>query len=111
MDADTVLNLIALVAPLFVVYGGIAAYLRIEDALEHRARLANLSQDPFHPTQLPAEQRAEVGAGGQTPGLWHLERSVDFALGRSTNPPSWLDYMREFHPEKLKRRRRHPTIS
>jgi len=105
VEMDTALNLVALVAPLFVVYGGIAAYLRIEDALEHRAWLADLSRNPFHPAQLSPEKRAEVGAGGQTPGLWHLERSVDFALGRNANPPSWLDYMREFHPERLKGRR------
>lgn len=103
MDSDTALNLIALVAPLLVVCGGIAAYLRIEDALEHRAWLAKMRRKPFHPTQIQPEKRREVGIHGQTPGLWHLERSVDFALGRTPHPPSWLDYMQEFHPENLKR--------
>lgn len=104
MEADTMLNLIALVAPVFVVYFGTVAYLRTEDALDHRARLAELRRQPFHPTQLSPEQRLEIGVGGQTPGIWHLERSVDYALGRSTTPPTRLDYMREFHPEKLKYR-------
>lgn len=105
IGADTVFNVIALVAPIFIAVGGAAAYIRAQRALERRAWRAALARQPFHPTQLSLVKRTETNAAGKTPGLWYLEQSVDFALGRSVCLPSRLDYMREFHPEKLARRR------
>jgi len=103
---DTALNLVALVAPVGVAASGIWAYLRIEDALDHRARLARLGHQPFHPMQLPREERLTVvNAAGQTPSVWFMKRSVDL-MREGGKPLTRLDYLREFHPEKLDRRNR-----
>lgn len=104
MEMDTALNLVALVAPVPVVAFGIWLYLHVEDALVHRARLAKLGRRPFHPMQLPREERLmSVNAAGQTPGMWFMKHAAAI-LQDGGQPLTQLDYLREFHPDRLEPR-------
>jgi len=109
MQMDTALNLTALVVPPVLSYWVILGTLRGLRALEHRRWLASLGRQPFRLRELPPVDRAEgSGLSGLTPDEWYANLANDAVKGLRKKAPSWLDYLREFHPETLGRSTRRP---
>lgn len=102
MRSDTVLNLVALVAPPALSYCVLLATLRGLRVWERRAQLAELDRQPFHPRMLTKPgQHMAVGCSGLTPDDWYANLADDAIKGLRKKAPSWLDYLKEFHSEKL----------
>lgn len=105
MQMDTALNLTALVVPPVLSYWVLLGTLRGLRALEHRRWLASLGRQPFRLRELPSADRAEgPGLSGLTPDEWYANLAKDAVKGLRKKAPSQLDYMKEFQPERLKRR-------
>lgn len=103
MQMDTVLNVVALIGPFVTLY--LVARLATHglNALERRRHLAALARKSFHPRMLKTpEQHAAVGASGLRPDEWHAKLASEAIKGRRKKGPSWLDYLTEFQPEKLR---------